>query len=244
MKYVFGNWKMNLSRSEAVTLAEALSHAASGGRVSAQTQLAVFPPICWLDAVSAVLRGSSVEFGGQHSHSSLKGMFTGETSPAMIAELGAKWCLVGHSERRRTFGESVLETAARCAGAVNAGLQPVICVGESGTEQTDGHTVRIVLEQLRPCLAALGPTTKPLIAYEPVWSIGTGRLPTNDQIADVTATLHAETGGQIPVLYGGSVTPDNARELARILGVSGFLVGGSSLDADKFLKIAAEISDK
>ncbi len=244
MKYIFGNWKMNLSRSEAVALATSLREAASGGRVSAQALLAVFPPNCWLDAVSEALRDSPVEYGGQHCHSSIKGMFTGETSPAMIAELGAKWCLVGHSERRRTFGESVLECAARCAGAVNAGLQPVICVGESGTEQNEGHTVKIVLEQLKPCLAALSPTAKPLIAYEPVWSIGTGKLPTNGQIAEVTAMLRAETGEQIPVLYGGSVTPDNARELSQIPGVSGFLVGGSSLDADKFLKIAAEATEK
>lgn len=252
LKYLFGNWKMNLSRSDAIALATAVRH----GTISPRISVSVFPPNCWLDAVAATLRGSIVACGAQHCHSELKGPFTGETSPAMIAEMGAAWCLVGHSERRRTFGESESESAERGAGALKAGLNPVICVGESTSEQGDGQTAAVVLSQLRPCLekirAASAATNtcdtrstkiQPVIAYEPVWSIGTGKVPTNEQVAEIAATINAETGGAYPLLYGGSVTPDNAAELVKIPGISGFLVGGSSLDADKFLRIGQILAD-
>lgn len=251
LKYLFGNWKMNLSRSDAIELATAVRH----GEISPRVSVSVFPPNCWLDAVAATLRGSVVACGAQHCHSELKGPFTGETSPAMIAEMGARWCLVGHSERRRTFGESESESAARGAGALKAGLNPVICVGESTIEQGNGQTAAVVLSQLRPCLdrvreasgamASAGARItdiQPVIAYEPVWSIGTGKVPTNEQVAEIAATINAETGGAFPLLYGGSVTPDNAAELVKIPGISGFLVGGSSLDPDKFLRIGQILS--
>ena len=252
MRYLFGNWKMNLARAQAAALAQALRGLSEGHRSDLKAALsplkaAVFPPTCWLETVAATLMGSATEFGGQHCHSEASGMFTGETSAMMIKELGAKWCLVGHSERRRTFGESNDDCAARCSGAVKAGLNPVICVGESKLELSEGRTVAIVLEQLEPCLDALrsasaaGAPITPLIAYEPVWSIGSGKLPTTEEIAQITSTIRGFTGGTIPVLYGGSVTPDNARELASIPGVSGFLVGGASLDADKFKRIAAAL---
>jgi len=241
MKYLFGNWKMNLTRSEA----RALAHNVALHRTQNSLLQAIFPPSIWLEVVKEALSDSRTQFGAQSCYSADKGAFTGETSPKMIAEIGAKWCLVGHSERRRIFSESNEESALRCAAAVQAGLQPVICVGESSAEQSAGATEGIVRAQLIPCLAAFARTKQPqaygemqcVIAYEPVWSIGTGKVPTHDQISRIISILRDETGGQFPVLYGGSVTADNARNLASIPGVDGFLVGGASLDAGKFAVI-------
>jgi triosephosphate isomerase len=197
--------------------------------------------------VGATLSGSPVTLAAQTVHWDDRGAFTGEVSPSMLAEAGVRWVLVGHSERRHIFGETDEQVGKKVAACLRHGLTPVICVGEKEGERDAGHTSDVVTRQLEAALAAVtAAESEIVVAYEPVWAIGTGRNATPGQAEEVHASVRAvlvrRLGGAaaeaVPILYGGSVTPDNAPGLLRRPEINGALVGGASLDPDRFLAIA------
>jgi triosephosphate isomerase len=240
-KLVAGNWKMNGLRS-ALPEVKAMVEGARGlGRVD----LAVCPPAILASAVGEALLGSPVALGGQDCHAKASGAFTGDLSAEMWADAGARYVIVGHSERRQYHGESDADVAAKAAAVVRAGLSPIICVGESLAERDAGQTLKVIATQLAGSIPDEAGRVDTVIAYEPVWAIGTGRTPTVEQVEEVHQAIgraldarFGATGLQIRVLYGGSVKPDNAAELMAVPGVDGALVGGASLKAADFLAIA------
>ena len=236
---VFGNWKMHGLRSEARTLAGAV--AAHPGRRTGT--LGVFPPFTVLAEVAGQLEGSGITVGGQDCHAELKGAFTGSISAAMLKDAGATAVLVGHSERRHGLGESDGLIRAKAAAGLAAGLVVVLCIGETEAERAAGQTVAVLNGQLTEGWPAGASAERLIVAYEPVWAIGTGRTAT---IADI-AESHAAIGGRLAtlapegeamaILYGGSVKAENAAEIMAAPGVAGVLVGGASLDAAGFWAI-------
>jgi triosephosphate isomerase (TIM) len=207
----------------------------------------LFPSaIAFTAARSSAATREDVHFGVQNIHTAEKGAFTGETSAQMAADAGAAFVLVGHSERRHVFGETDAETAEKCTRALGHGLVPVLCVGEKIEEREAGETDAVVLRQLRAGLAGLaaGDLRRVIIAYEPVWAIGTGRTATPDDASSAHAAIRGElraVGGaatdEIPILYGGSVNVGNASALLSAPGVDGLLVGGASLDPESWASI-------
>jgi len=245
-KLVAGNWKMNTTLLEAVALAKAVAQ----GAAASNAEVAVFPPFTWLAAVGEALRSSSVALGGQDVSSEQKGAFTGEVSPAMLTETGCKYALIGHSERRHILGESDATINNKLHAALDVGLHVVLCVGETRPErEKDGMKERVFERQIFAGLAGVtaNQMAKVVIAYEPVWAIGTGLTATPEQAQDAhkfirgkLSQLHGETIGAATILlYGGSVTADTAAGLFAQPDVDGGLVGGASLKADAFLKIIA-----
>ncbi len=240
------NWKMNLGPSAATAFVRAFLplHAARDERT-----VIFFPPAISFAAVHAATRARpDIRLGVQNVHTDEKGAFTGETSAGMAADAGASYVLVGHSERRHVFGETEAESARKCARVVEHGLIPVLCVGETIEQRERGETESVVLHQLRTGLSALTheAVREAIIAYEPVWAIGTGRTATPDDAAAVHRVIRAalvrlvgESGATIPILYGGSVTPANAAALLAADQVDGVLVGGASLDAANWAAICA-----
>jgi triosephosphate isomerase len=244
-KFVCGNWKMHKTSAEAVALVRELAEglgAAAGGKV----QVAVAPPFTALGAVAAVLRGTSLELAAQNVHWEPQGAFTGEVSAPMLAEIGCRHVIVGHSERRQLFGETD-ETVRKKVGAVlSANLLPIVCVGETLAEREGGKTIAVVDRQVRAGLAGLPSAALAAItvAYEPVWAIGTGKTATSAQAQEVHAAIRkilrelaGATADGIRIQYGGSVKPENAAELMSQPDVDGALVGGASLKAGDFLAI-------
>jgi triosephosphate isomerase len=246
-KIVAGNWKMNLDRAKARELAGAV--AARSGE-AAGVELVLCPPALYVDAVGAALSAakSSVGLGGQNMHDKASGAFTGEVAPPMLVDLGCKYVILGHSERRTLFGETDAIVNAKTKAALAAGLTPIVCVGETLEEREGGRTDAVVTTQVRGSLAGLSPADleKVVIAYEPVWAIGTGKVATPQQAQEVHALIRSllgslassEVAGKIRIQYGGSVKPDNAADLASQPDIDGALVGGASLKADDFLGIA------
>ncbi len=244
-KLIAGNWKMHGLSAEAAALAGAVGSGAQqlpSGLVS----LLVCPPFTVLATVAAVLRDSPVALGAQDCHPAPSGAHTGDVSAPMLKDLGARFVILGHSERRTEHGESDALVRAKVASAIAAGLIPIVCVGESLAEREAGREEAVVSAQLAGSLtddfAAAGGT----VAYEPVWAIGTGRTPTAQQIAAMHALIRAGlaarfgAAGRDPlILYGGSVKPDNAASILALPEVGGALVGGASLVAADFLAIAA-----
>ena len=232
------NWKMNHGPSDARAFMR--TFLAHFGRHSDRS-IVFFPPAVTVSAVADSLRErTDIHFGVQNIHWEDKGAFTGETSAAIARDAGARLVLVGHSERRHIFGETDEQTGLKCAAAAKAGLTPVLCVGERLEERERGETDAVVLRQLRAGVARLQPAqvATMLVAYEPVWAIGTGRTATPADASATHATIRgalreivAEKAGMVPVLYGGSVNTDNARALLASPGIDGVLVGGASLDA-------------
>lgn len=200
-----------------------------------------FPPATSWEAASEVLKDQPVQWGAQNIWFEAQGAFTGEASAQTLKALGGQACLVGHSERRRLFNESPDWMGRKVAFAQNLGLTPVLCVGETLEEREAGRTSEVVIAQLREGLSSAVPAPNLVIAYEPVWAIGTGRVASSAQVAEAHQLIHAELeqkGFQgTRILYGGSVKPDNAKELLSIPHVDGFLVGGASLEVESFLKI-------
>ncbi len=232
-----GNWKMHLVRAEAEAFCRSLRRGLAG---AIGPEIALFPSFPLLAAVVSALDGAAA-VGAQDLSAAPKGAHTGEVSAAQILDAGARWALVGHSERRRDHGERDELVAAKARAALAAGLTPVACVGETGAERERGETLEILARQL----GAL-PLEAPLVlAYEPVWAIGTGATatPATAQAAHLylRSRLEAAAGSELAastrILYGGSVTPENAAELAAAPDVDGFLVGGASLDPERFLAI-------
>lgn len=236
---VAGNWKMNHGPEATRTFFAELGSVPPGPRV------AIFPPaICLPAAVTAAGRDARIELGVQNVHAAESGAFTGETSVAMAAEAGAGLVLVGHSERRHVFGETDADVAAKVARVLEHGLEPIVCVGETLDERKAGRLEAVLDRQIRAALGSLPAGSRFLVAYEPVWAIGTGETATPDDAADAHARLrarlreaHGQGGEAVPILYGGSVKPDNAAELMAADGIDGVLVGGASLKAADFARI-------
>jgi len=214
-------------------------------------QLLVLPPAPYLAQVTRRLRGSRVGVGAQNVHPEPAGAFTGETAAEMVADLGATHCLVGHSERRQLFGETDALCARKFAAARRAGLTPILCVGETETQRAQGEAVAVVVAQLNAVLEAVGGAmlNGALIAYEPVWAIGTGRTATPDDAQAMHAAIRERLRSadeclalEMPILYGGSIKPDNAAGLFAQRDVDGGLVGGASLHAKQFLEICRAAS--
>ena len=241
VKLVAGNWKMNglgASLGEAEALVKALQEQAAACRV------ALCPPATLTERMARVLADGSVELGGQDCHAEASGAFTGSVSAAMLADAGAKLVILGHSERRAGFGESDADVAAKVEAALAAGLEPIICIGETLAEREAGQAVEVVSRQVAGSLPSSLSGKAFAVAYEPVWAIGTGLTPTLEQIEEVHAAVRAamaarlgEGGRVAPILYGGSVKPSNAAEILAVAEVGGALVGGASLKAEDFLGI-------
>ncbi|MEY2757489.1 MAG: hypothetical protein RIR33_1267 [Pseudomonadota bacterium] len=240
-KLVAGNWKMNGLRAALPEVRAIVDGARSLDRVD----LAVCPPATLAALVGEALRGSPIALGGQDCHHKAAGAHTGEISAEMWADLGARFVIVGHSERRQFHGETDAIVAAKAVAACRAGLSPIICVGESLQERDVGETLSVIARQLAGSVPDDAARPDTVIAYEPVWAIGTGRTPTPAQVEEVHQAIgraldarFGAAGRQIRVLYGGSVKPDNAASLLAVAGVDGALVGGASLKAADFLAIA------
>ena len=244
---IAANWKMNLSRHEATLLLTDYCRISSCSDSS--INLIAFVPACYLDLAESQLAGSDVQFGGQDCHDQQNGAFTGDISAQMIAEFGAGWVLCGHSERRLYHTESDSLVAGKMVGASKSGLGVMLCVGESHQDRLAGQSVTIVTDQLSASLRLWlehdisGQSLA--IAYEPVWAIGTGLVASLGQISEMhnaIKTCVADLGLSAPVLYGGSVKPDNARDILSLEHVDGALVGGASLNADEFCQIVTAVS--
>ncbi|WP_419316821.1 triose-phosphate isomerase [Caulobacter sp. ErkDOM-E] len=240
---IAGNWKMN-------GLAQALDEArAVAGGVDARpaaARVAICPPATLLHRLSQALEGSSVLTGGQDCHVRTSGAHTGDIAAAMLVDAGAALVILGHSERREDHGETSALVAAKVEAALAAGLEPIICVGESLARREAGSALQVVTAQVRESLPAALAGQAFSIAYEPIWAIGTGRTATIADIEEMHASIRAqlismfgESGKAPPILYGGSVKPDNAAEILRAAEVGGALVGGASLKAADFLAIIA-----
>ncbi|WP_226954263.1 triose-phosphate isomerase [Mesopusillimonas faecipullorum] len=241
-RLVIGNWKMHGKLATNQALLEAL--AAGSMSLSGQCHLGVCVPFPYLAQAQAQLQGSALSWGAQDVSAHLGGAYTGEVAAPMLADFGAQWVLVGHSERRAMHGEDSALVASKAQAALNAGITPVVCIGETLEQHDAGHTDAVIADQLAPVLA-LGPQAlaKMVFAYEPVWAIGTGQSATPDQAQAVHATIRerlaAFDAADRPILYGGSVKADNAAGLLSMPDINGALVGGASLLAEEFLRIAA-----
>ncbi len=242
---VAGNWKMNLDRAGAVALARAIVEKA--GSVNS-VDLLVCPPSVYLDAVHQTLVDSSVALGAQNMYHEAKGAFTGETSAAMLMDMGCRYVILGHSERRHILGETDAQVRAKTAAALAAALTPIVCVGEQLAEREAGQTGAVIRRQVEGSLAGFtaDEVARIVIAYEPVWAIGTGQVASPQQAEEVhldlrrilTERYNASTADKVRILYGGSVKASNAAELLAQPNIDGALVGGASLQADEFLGIA------
>jgi triosephosphate isomerase len=236
---VFGNWKMHGLRAEARALAGGLAERA--GTLGAT--LGVFPPATVLAEVAAQLAGTGILVGGQDCHEQPKGAFTGSISAPMLQDAGASAVIVGHSERRHGLGETDALVKAKAEAALAAGLLVVLCIGETEAQWLADQTLEVLDAQLAASWPKGGTAERVVVAYEPVWAVGTGRTPTLDEIGRAHGVIGerlkrlAEGGADVAILYGGSVKPDNAGEIMAVPGVAGVLVGGASLDAAGFWTI-------
>lgn len=237
---VAGNWKMNGRRSDGVALARALAGHAKGDHAC---DLLVCPPTSLLIPVGEAIAGSGIALGGQDCHAEPSGAYTGSISAEMLEDCGSSHVIVGHSERRHGLGESDADVRAKTLAAWRAGLVAILCVGETRAEREAGRAVEIVAGQLAGSLPN-GPENpgagadKLVIAYEPVWAIGTGLTPTTADITEIHAAIRGRVPAGTRILYGGSVNPKNAAEILSLANVDGALVGGASLKAEDFWAIA------
>jgi triosephosphate isomerase len=227
VRLVAGNWKMHGSRQASRALLDAILKEQSGG-----ANCAVFPPFPYLAQAAEQLEGSAVALGAQNVSEHAQGAYTGEVSAAMLADLGCRYVIVGHSERRQLYGESDGLVARKFAAARAAGLTPILCVGETLAEREAGRTEEVVARQLGAVAFAGG-----VLAYEPVWAIGTGKNATPEQAQEMHAFLRRQVPSDTVILYGGSVKPQNAAAIFAQPDVDGGLIGGASLVADDFVAI-------
>ena len=248
---VAGNWKMNTDVPSGIHLASSVAAGVAG---LSGVQVVVAPPFVSLAAVRDAVAGSGVAVAAQNMHADASGAFTGEVAPPMLVNL-CDYVIIGHSERRQFFGETDESVGRKVVAALEHGLRPIVCVGETLDERESGQADEVIRRQVVAALTDLDPETAAgalAIAYEPVWAIGTGRAATS-QIAEqimggairstVEAVLGAGAASAIPLLYGGSVNPANAAEFAAVPSINGALVGGASLDAGTFLEVAAAFSN-
>jgi len=242
---IAGNWKMYKTEEQAEDYIQALLPRVS---VSDGVDVAICVPFTDLRAMIDSARGSRVEVYAQNMHHEPEGAFTGEISAAMLSELDARGVVLGHSERRAMFGETDKALALKVPAALAAGLVPILCVGETEQERDNNDTDRKLRQQIKEDLAGVPGErlAEVVIAYEPIWAIGTGRVATAEQAQEAIAFIRALVGdrdkqaaGQVRILYGGSVKPENAAELLALADVDGALVGGASLEAESFAAIVA-----
>jgi len=240
---VVGNWKMNGSRERSRTLAKEIL---AGLGQDANADVGICPPYLHLADVSSIVTGSALLLGAQNVADQNEGAFTGEISAPMLKEVGCHYAIVGHSERRLLYSESNALVAARYAKAIENGLIPILCLGETLEERESDRTFSVISQQLDAVLdlAGVQSLAAAVIAYEPVWAIGTGRTASPEQAQEVHAWIRVRIAGldanvaeKLQILYGGSVKPDNAAELFSRPDIDGGLIGGASLDATSFLKI-------
>ncbi len=242
-KIVAGNWKMHGSRAENAQLVEAVGAGAGDAR---GVECVICPPFVYLHEIARALRDTGVRLGAQNVCAEAQGAYTGEVSGAMLKDVGCEFVLVGHSERRTIYGESDSLVARKFAAAQARGLIPILCVGEQRAEREAGSTETVIARQLDAVLAVSGVNAleRAVVAYEPVWAIGTGLNATPEQAQAVhafvrgrVAALDANIAAALRILYGGSVKAANARELFAKADVDGGLIGGASLKAEEFLAI-------
>ena len=240
---VAGNWKMNGSLDSITALVEGLK--AGMGSVTT-AEMAVCPPFVYIPTVASLIGDASISLGAQDVNDQEAGAHTGEVAPGMLTDVGCKYAIVGHSERRSIYGESDAFTASKFAAARKAGLVPILCVGELLEEREQGITEQVVSRQLDAVidLEGIGALADAVIAYEPVWAIGTGKTATPDQAQDVhacirgkLAALDSAVADKVQILYGGSMNAGNAAELLAMADIDGGLIGGASLKPADFLAI-------
>ncbi|MFA6020889.1 MAG: triose-phosphate isomerase [Rhodospirillales bacterium] len=238
-KLIAGNWKMNGLLADGVSLASQVAELAKPR--SHDCDLLICPPFTLLIEALRAVAGTPVAVGGQDCHAKLSGAHTGDVSPQMLTDLGCRYVILGHSERRADHGETDAEVKAKAEAALAANLTPIVCVGETESERDSGKTLEVVGRQLKGSLPEGGTAEKVVIAYEPVWAIGTGRTPTLDEVEEVHAMIRRESGlgAGVRILYGGSMKPSNAKELLALPDVDGGLIGGASLKAADFWAIAS-----
>jgi len=233
---IAANWKMHKNRKEAREFCRTLIEHLPSRHLQ---HVLLAPPFTCLETVVEAVAATPILVSAQNCHGETHGAFTGEVSASMLDDLRVEWTLLGHSERRHVFGESDDLVAKRLEGALKQGLKVVFCVGETLAEREAGRTEAVVAQQLQPLDKMRDLWQNIVLAYEPVWAIGTGRVATTEQIAQVHRVIRS-AHGSIPVLYGGSVNPGNIGEIMRLPEVDGALIGGASLDAGKFQAMVAE----
>ena len=239
---IAGNWKMNNTASEGVALVNALKPLVK----NADCEVVVCVPAIDIPAVSEALKGSNIALGAQNVHFEIKGAFTGEISANMLKEYGVKYVIIGHSERRQYFGETDETVNQRTLTALNAGLTPIVCVGESLEERETGKTESVLDKQLTDGLKGIEDITKIVIAYEPVWAIGTGKTATSEQANETIGYIRKKIGElfcpkcaeKLRIQYGGSMNAGNCKELMAMPEIDGGLIGGASLKPNDFAAIA------
>jgi triosephosphate isomerase (TIM) len=241
---IAGNWKMNglaASLGEIARLRELVS-----GAGTLRADILLCPPATLIERAASMASGSAIAIGGQDCHKAASGAHTGDISAEMIKDAGASHVILGHSERRTDHGETSADVRAKIEAALAGGLTPVVCVGETEVEREAGNANRVVSDQIAASLPDFENGAEIIIAYEPVWAIGTGKTPTIDDIADMHAHIRqllvdrfGTAGAAARILYGGSVKPSNAAEILVTPNVNGALVGGASLKADDFFAIIA-----
>jgi triosephosphate isomerase len=240
---VAGNWKMNGSRKSLAEVAAICKAVTAGG--AGRAEAVICPPATLLMAAADICQGTPAGLGGQDCHVAESGAFTGDISAGMLKDAGASYVILGHSERRAGHQESSALVCAKAKAALGAGLTPIICVGETGAEREAGEAFAVASAQLAASIPQNVPPERIVIAYEPVWAIGSGVTPRPEEIAAMHAFIRAQAshhlavqGERLRILYGGSVSPANAAQLLAAEGVDGALVGGASLSAASFMQIA------
>ena len=241
-KLAAGNWKMNGLKADGLALARDI--VARARQAAPACDLLLCPPATLLAPVAAAIAGSSVALGAQNCHAAEKGAHTGEISAAMLKDAGCAYVILGHSERRTDQGETDAEVRAKAVAAHKVGLCSIVCIGETLAQRDAGETLGVIARQIEASLPEGLDGGALVVAYEPVWAIGTGRTPTTQQVAEVHGHIRrllagkAKDAGAVRILYGGSVKPGNAKELMSVPDVDGALIGGASLIADDFWAIA------
>ncbi len=241
-QFCIANWKMHKTIDEGVSFIESLKDGDVKGNPA---QLMVCPVYTSLFSVGQALKDTGIGLGAQNMHFEDKGAFTGEISAGMLKDCECEWVILGHSERRHVFGESNEMIHLKLTKALNSGLKPILCIGEKIEEREAGQTAEVLTEQLKTAFQGIDKSSLGglIIAYEPVWAIGTGKTATTEMVAEAHLQVReimntlGFSGNDIPVLYGGSVKPNNAAELNAVDGVDGFLIGGASLEPKSFLAI-------
>jgi len=244
---IAGNWKMNTTVSEATELVKAMR---AGLDQIANVDKVICPPFISLAVVKELIRGSSIRLGAQNLYFEEKGAYTGEISPLMLADL-CEFVIIGHSERRQYFNETGEIVNKKLRAALKVGLKPILCIGEKLEENEARRTEEVVTEQLESSLAGIDSLDGLIIAYEPVWAIGTGKAATGRQVSETIGLIlyniaqlyDEEVAQQMRILYGGSVTADNIAEFVQQSEIDGALVGGASLKANEFLSIVRQTSE-
>ncbi len=243
-RLIAGNWKMNGLAAETAVIDAIAAGIGSGG--ASDPECLICPPATILGAAKATVGARPLALGAQDCHTAEKGAHTGDLSVAMLAEAGASYIVVGHSERRADHGETDAIVKAKAEAVLAGGLSPIICIGETLKQREAGETLKVIATQMAGSVPSVTPAGRIVIAYEPVWAIGTGLTPNNEQIAEVHTAIRGHLKAQfgagadeIRILYGGSLNPKNADEILPVADVDGGLIGGASLKADSFLSIVA-----